>query len=52
MNINGFPSNKANKYKLKTLNRLLRGNDAITTLETGINKNNKPVLVSDDHILN
>ena len=43
MNINGFPSNKANKYKLKELNGLMRGNDGLVVMETGINKNNKPI---------
>ena len=51
MNTNVFPSNKANKYKLKELNRLMKGNDMLIALETGINKNNMPKMISGNHSL-
>ena len=49
MNANGFPSNKANKYKLKQINGLLKENDILVALETGINDTCKPRNVSDNH---
>ena len=49
MNANGFPSNKANKYKLKQINGLLKENDILMALETGINDTCKPRVVSDNH---
>ena len=49
MNANGFPSNKANKYKLKQINELLKENDILIALETGINDTCKPRVVSDNH---
>ena len=51
MNINGYPSNKANKYKLLELNRLAVMNDVTIMLETGVNKNCNPKRISDDHQL-
>ena len=47
MNVNGFPSNKANRHKLLELNKLIEDNDIMMILETGINKNNKIKLISD-----
>ena len=49
MNVNGYPSNKANRHKLRDLNRLMRGIDVLLAVETGINKNNKPKMITDDH---
>ena len=45
MNINGFPSNKANKYKTKAVNNLLGENDILVELETGINDEDELILV-------
>ncbi len=49
MNANGFPSNKANLYKTKALNQIMRKNDILVALETGINDSCKPRRISDDH---
>ncbi len=49
MNSKGFPSNKANKYKIKMINHLLKINDILLALETGINDTAKPKQVSDNH---
>ena len=40
MNINGFPSKKANKHKLKMINNLLEHRDMGMFIETGINEDN------------
>ena len=50
-NINGFPSNKANRRKLYELNKLAVNSDIMLFIETGINKNNKPKRICDDHEL-
>ena len=42
MNMNGFPSNRANKYKIKALNNCMKNNDILVALETGINDNCRP----------
>jgi len=52
MNANGFPSNKANRHKLKTMNSLIKHNDILVALETGINDTCKPRRISDDHGVN
>ena len=49
MNINGFPSNRANRHKIKQLNEMMKGNDILMTLETGINDTCKPKPISDKH---
>ena len=49
MNVNGFPSNKANRHKLRDLNNLMKGNDIFIALEAGINRNNKPKMITDEH---
>ena len=49
INSNGFPSNKANRHKLKQLNTLMKNNDILMALETGINDTCKPRLISDKH---
>ena len=36
-NVNGYPSNKANRRKLDELNKLADSSDAMIFLETGIN---------------
>ncbi len=50
-NCNGFPSNRANRHKLKDFNELMKGNNVLIALETGINSNNRPKIISDEHIL-
>ena len=40
VNINGFPSKKANKHKLKMINELLEYRDIGIFIETGINEDN------------
>ena len=51
MNANGYPSNKANKHKIKIFNHLIKDNDILVALETGINENCKPYTISDEHIV-
>ena len=51
MNANGFPSNKANRHKLKAINDIIWQNDIMVALETGINDTCKPRRVSDDHCM-
>ena len=48
-NVNGFPSNRANRHKIKQLNEMMKGNDILLALETGINDTCKPKLISDKH---
>ena len=52
LNANGFPSNKANQYKLKNMNKLMENNDILVAIETGINDNSKPKRISDEHEVN
>ena len=47
MNINGFPSKKANRHKLKALNELINHKDIGIFIETGINQDNKPLQIHD-----
>ena len=49
ININGFPSNRANRHKLKQLNTMMKSNDILMTIETGINDTCKPKMISDKH---
>ena len=48
-NVNGFPSNKANRHKLKQLNTIMQSNDVLLAIETGINDTCKPKTISDRH---
>ena len=50
VNINGFPSKKANRHKIKMINELLHHRDVGIFIETGINEDNKPTQVHDDYI--
>ena len=43
MNINGFPSKKANKHKLKKLEEIMNNKDAGIFIESGINEDNQPI---------
>ena len=49
INANGYPSNKANKHKLKQMNEMMQENDVLLALETGINDLSKPRNISDSH---
>ena len=51
LNSNGFPSNKANRHKLKQLNSLMKNNDVMIAIETGINDTCKPKSISANHQL-
>ena len=49
INANGFPSNKANRHKLKQLNQMMLNNDVLIAIETGINDTCKPKQISSKH---
>ena len=49
LNANGFPSNKANRHKLKQLHQIMINNDVLMAVETGINNTCKPKQISDGH---
>ena len=52
MNTNGYPSNRANRHKMKDLNIIMKDKDIGVFIETGINENTNVKNISDDHQTN
>ena len=48
ININGFPSKKANKHKLKAINEWMEDKDIGIFIESGINEDNQLVAIHDE----